>query len=84
MGALPPPPGILPDFEAPDHDAYRDNYIIYMIVFYTITVLFCVVRGFVKFVRLEMLADDCESRSGPNLALTGTRSSVNTAKWQSF
>lgn len=60
MSASPPPPGVVPQFEAPEHDVYRDNYIIYMIVCYTCTVTFCAIRGYVKFVRFEMLPDDCE------------------------
>lgn len=60
LGALPPPPGVIPKFDAPDHDAYRDNFIICLAVCYTCTVLVCVIRAAVKTARREILPDDCE------------------------
>lgn len=60
LGAFPPPPGVVPDFEAPRHEAIRGYFMILMIVCYISTLVFCIVRGYVKASRFEMLADDCK------------------------
>lgn len=65
LGAFPPPPGRVPNFEHPTNAGMRQVFIIWMVVPYLFTMGFCAVRAYVKVLRWEMLADDCKLPLGP-------------------
>lgn len=59
-GAFPPPPGVVPDFEAPQHEAIRNYFVLLPVLCYICMLIFCIIRAYVKASRFEMLADDCK------------------------
>lgn len=67
VGAFPPPPGKVPNFEHPTDASMREEFLIWLIVTYVLTVGFCAVRAYVKASRWEMLPDDCKFAFTPKL-----------------